>query len=54
MSQQADLPGVAGPQAGDPCGRFQLTATVPAFPGSVIEMTPPHVHIAVQPVCKAG
>jgi hypothetical protein len=31
-----------------------VTETVPAFPGAVIEMTPPHTHIAVQPVCRAG
>lgn len=32
----------------------QVTWTVPALPGAVIEMTPPQVHIAVHPVCSAG
>ncbi len=32
----------------------QVTWTVPALPGAVIVMTPPHMHIAVHPVCSAG
>ena len=32
----------------------QVTDTVPALPGSVIEITPPHMHDSVQPACSAG
>jgi hypothetical protein len=34
--------------------RAQVTETVPALPGIVMLITPPQVHIAVQPECSAG
>ncbi len=31
-----------------------MTWTVPGLPGSEMVITPPHVHIAVHPECRAG